>query len=92
VLEAVQIIGFGVLLGAVSAYLTVHAMQGGSSLGALSAGADVLGIERILYPRLNSTEFIITIVVIWGLGVLTALWPARRAAKFDAIEAMRSTN
>jgi len=92
VLEAVQIIGFGVLLGAVSAYLTVHAMQGGISLGALSAGADFLGIERVLYPRLDSTEFIITIVVIWGLGVLTALWPARRAVKFDAIEAMRSTN
>jgi len=92
VLEAVQIIGFGVLLGAVSAYLTVKAMQGGISLGALSAGADFLGIERVLYPRLDSTEFIITIVVIWGLGVLTALWPARRAAKFDAIEAMRSTN
>jgi ABC-type lipoprotein release transport system permease subunit len=92
VMEAVQIIGFGVLLGAVSAYLTVHAMQGGISLGALSAGANFLGIERVLYPRLDSTEFIITVVVIWGLGVLTALWPARRAAKFDAIEAMRSTN
>jgi ABC-type lipoprotein release transport system permease subunit len=92
VLEAVQIIGFGVLLGTLSAYLTVHAMQDGISLGALSAGADFLGIERVLYPRLDSTEFITTIVVIWGLGVLTALWPARRAAKFDAIEAMRSTN
>jgi len=90
-LEAVQIIGFGVLLGAVSAYLTVHAMQGGISLGGLSAGADFLGIERILYPRLDSTEFITTVVVIWGLGVVTALWPARHAAKFDAIEAMRSS-
>jgi ABC-type lipoprotein release transport system permease subunit len=92
VLEAVQIIGFGVLLGVVSAYLTVHAMQGGISLGGLSAGANFLGIERVLYPRLDSNEFITTIVVIWGLGVATALWPARRAARFDAIEAMRSTN
>jgi len=91
-LEAVQIIGFGVLIGAVSAYLTVHAMRGGISLGALSAGANFLGIERVLYPRLDSTEFITTIVVIWGLGVLTALWPARRAARFNAIDAMRSTN
>ena len=92
VLEAVQIIGFGVLVGAVSAFLTVHAMQGGISLGGLSAGANFLGIERVLYPRLSSTEFFITVAVIWGLGVLTALWPARRAAKFNAIDAMRSTN
>lgn len=91
-LEAVQIIGFGVLIGAVSAYLTVHAMRGGISLGSLSAGANFLGIERVLYPRLDRTEFITTVVVIWGLGVLTALWPARRAARFNAIDAMRSTN
>jgi ABC-type lipoprotein release transport system permease subunit len=91
-LEAVQIIGLGVLIGALSAFFTVHAMQGGISLGGLSAGADFLGIERILYPHLDEKEFITTIVVIWGLGVLTALWPASRAARFDAIEAMRSTN
>jgi ABC-type lipoprotein release transport system permease subunit len=92
ILEAMQIIGFGVLLGAVSAYLTIQATQGGISLGGLSAGADFLGMERELYPRLDSTEFITTVIVIWGLGVATAWWPAHRAAKFDAIEAMRSTN
>jgi ABC-type lipoprotein release transport system permease subunit len=90
-LEALQIIGFGVFVGALAAYLTVQAFQGGISLGALSAGADFLGTERVLYPRLDSTEFVTTVVVIWGLGVLTALWPARRAVKFDAIDAMRSS-
>lgn len=90
-LEAVQIIGFGVFAGALAAYLTVHALQGGISLGALSAGADFLGTERILYPRMDVTEFVMTVVVVWGLGVLTALWPARRAMRFNAIEAMRST-
>jgi ABC-type lipoprotein release transport system permease subunit len=90
-LEAVQIIGFGVFAGALSAWLTVQALSSGVSLGGLSAGADFLGIERVLYPRLDTTEFVITIIVIWGLGVVTALWPARRAARFDAIEAMRSS-
>jgi len=91
VLEAVQIIGFGVFVGSLAAYLTVQALQGGISLGALSAGADFLGTERVMYPRLDSTEFVTTIVVIWGLGVITALWPARRALRFNAIEAMRSS-
>jgi ABC-type lipoprotein release transport system permease subunit len=90
-LEAVQIIGFGVLTGAVAAYLTVRALHGGIPLGVLSAGADFLGTERVLYPRLDGTEFVVTVVVIWGLGVLTALWPARRAVRSDAIEAMRSS-
>ena len=90
-LEAVQIIGFGVLIGAVAAVGTVYSLHNGISLAGLSAGADFLGIQRVLYPRLDPREFIITIVVIWGLGVLTALWPARRATRFNAIEAMRST-
>ena len=92
-LEAVQIIGLGVFMGGVGAYLSVTALSGGISLGTLglSAGADFLGISQVLYPRLELTEFAITIVVIWFLGVLTVLWPARRAAGFDAIEAMHST-
>lgn len=90
-LEAVQIIGFGVILGALAALATVYGLHDGIPLGGLSAAADFLGMERVLYPRIDTTEFIITVVVIWGLGVLTALWPARRAARFDVIEAMRST-
>lgn len=90
-LEASQIIGFGVIVGALAAYLTVYSLQDGISLGALSAGADFLGTERVLYPRLDYNEFVVTVVVIWGLGVVTALWPARRAVRFDVIEAMRST-
>ena len=90
-LEAVQIIGIGVLIGAAAAVLTVQSLHGGISLGGLSAGADFLGIERVLYPRLDPGEFAYTIIVIWVLGVLTTLWPARRAARFDVIEAMRSS-
>ena len=90
-LEAVQIIGFGVFIGAVAAVGTVYSLHNGISLAGLSAGADFLGIQRVLYPRLDPQEFVITIAVIWGLGVLTALWPARRATRFNAIEAMRST-
>lgn len=90
-LEALQIIGFGVLLGAVAALLTVYSLKGGISLAGLEAGTDFLGIEQVIYPRLEWREFFITIAVVWGLGVMTALWPARRATRFNAIEAMRST-
>lgn len=89
-LEAVQIIGLGVLLGAIGAIVTVQWMHGGIELNGLAAGADFLGIERVLYPRLEPREFFITVLVIWCLGVATVLWPARRAARFDAIEAMQS--
>ncbi|MGD8378960.1 MAG: ABC transporter permease [Gammaproteobacteria bacterium] len=90
-LEAVLIIGIGVVIGALAAVATVAALHDGISLGGLSAGADFLGIERVLYPRLDPGEFVVTVFVVWFLGVLAAIWPARRAARFDPIEAMRST-
>ena len=92
-LEAVQIIGLGVFLGALASVLTVKALSGGISLAnfGLSAGADFLGVTRVLYPRLDMHQFVVTTLVIWVLGVLTVLWPARRAARFDAIEAMHSS-
>ncbi|MGA8261706.1 MAG: ABC transporter permease [Arenicellales bacterium] len=90
-LEAVQIIGIGVVAGALVAILTVDSLHGGISLGGLSAGADFLGIERVLYPHVDAGELADTVIVIWVLGVLTTLWPARRAARFDVIEAMRSS-
>lgn len=92
-LEAVQIIGLGVMLGAIAAILTVQALSGGISLGhlGLSAGADFLGMTRVLYPRLDAHEFIITVAVIWVLGVATVIWPARRAAAFDVIDAMQAS-
>ncbi len=89
-LEAVQIIGLGVVIGAIAAVLTVKSLHNGVSIEGLSAGADFLGIERVLYPRIDVNEFIITVVTVWTLGVLTVLWPARRAAGFDVIEAMHS--
>lgn len=90
-LEAVLLIGVGVATGALAAAATVWGLHDGISLGGLSQGADFLGIERVLYPRLDPAEFAITVVVVWVLGVVTALWPARRAARFDAVEAMRSS-
>lgn len=90
-LEATQIVGLGVALGAIAAALSIYALHDGLSLSGLARGADFLGMERVLYPRLSFGEFITTILLIWPLGVFTALWPARRAARFDVIEAMRST-
>jgi len=90
IFEAGLLIGTGVALGAAAAVLTVWALHDGISLGGLSQGADFLGIQRVLYPRLALDEFVLTVAVVWVLGVAAALWPARRAARVDPVAAMRS--
>ncbi|AEH09635.1 MULTISPECIES: ABC transporter permease [Protofrankia] len=78
-LEAVVIAVFGALLG----------VAVGSFLGwALTIALKEQGIDTFAYP----TPTIITVVIVGGLlGVLAAIFPARRAAKMDILRAIATT-
>ncbi len=88
-LESVLLIGAGVLMGAVLALITAHAFHDGLDLGFLGRGAEMLGAGHILYPRTEPVDFLFYSAIVWLLGVIVALWPARRASKVSPIEAMR---
>lgn len=88
-LESGLLIGIGVLFGIVLAAISVHAFPEGIDLGFLGRGAELVGAGRILYPRVNAPDFVLYSTIVWGLGVIAALWPARRASKVSPVEAMR---
>jgi ABC-type lipoprotein release transport system permease subunit len=87
-LESLLLIGVGVAAGAALAAVTVAAFPDGLDLGFLGRGAELVGAGRILYPKINASDFVLYSVIVWGLGVLAALWPARRASKVRPVEAM----
>ena len=86
--ESALLVGLGVVLGAVTAVATVSAFSGGISLGFLAQGAEWLGAQHVLYPRIDAGEYGVFSLVIWILGVLAALWPSWRASRFSPREAM----
>jgi len=88
-LESGLLIGIGVLFGIVLAVISVHAFHSGIDLGFLGRGAELVGAGRILYPRVNVGDFVMYSAIIWGLGVIATLWPARRASRISPVEAMR---
>ena len=87
-LESVMLIGIGTVLGLVFAVASVAAFPHGLDLGFLGRGAELVGAGRILYPRFDAGDFALYSAVVWVLGVLAALWPARRASKVSPVEAM----
>jgi ABC-type lipoprotein release transport system permease subunit len=88
-LESILLIGIGVVVGIGLAALSVWPFSHGLDLGFLARGAELVGAGRILYPRINVQDFALYSAIVWGLGVVAALWPARRASRVSPVEAMR---
>jgi len=87
-LESALLIGIGVLFGVAFAMASVQAFSNGLDLGFLGRGAELVGAGRILYPRIDAGDFILYSAIVWLLGVIATLWPARRASKVSPVEAM----
>ncbi len=87
-LESFVLIGVGVAIGGALSVASVQAFPNGINLGFLGRGAEFVGAGRILYPRADAGDFVLYSAIVWILGVLVALWPARRAAKVSPVEAM----
>jgi len=80
-LESVLLIGLGILAGFISGAATVLAFHDGLNLGVLSKGAMLFGVGRVLYPHMDWSQAVIIALFVWGMGVITSLYPAWRAAR-----------
>jgi ABC-type lipoprotein release transport system permease subunit len=87
-LESALLIGVGVVFGIVFAAISVRAFHGGIDLGFLAQGAEMVGAGHVLYPRIDIGDFALYSIVVWVLGVVATLWPARRASKIAPVDAM----
>ncbi len=87
-LESALLIGLGVVAGAALMLLTLAPFGHGLDLGFLAPGAEMAGIGRVLHPKLAPGEALGFCGLVWVLGILAALWPARTAAKATPAAAM----
>jgi len=78
-----------VVLGVALAVATILGLSGGVDLSGFAAGLEMFQSGEVIYPGFDVARMVGFSAAIWGLGVLVALWPARRAARLSPVEAMR---
>ena len=88
VLESALLIGVGVILGNLFMAVTLLPFGHGLDLGPLAPGAEMSGASGVIYPQFNLAGAIAYSLIVWLLGVATALWPAAAAARTQPIVAM----
>ena len=88
-LESILLIGLGVLIGMLTAALTIFALRDGIDLSAFSQALESFQAADIVYVEIHPADYIIFPLAVWAIGVVVALWPAWRAQKISPVEAMR---
>jgi len=83
------LVGAGVVIGAILAVLTVWGFRGGLDLTAYARALEMVDMGTMIFLKYHPAQMVQFSIIIWILGILVALWPARRASKCSPQEAMR---
>lgn len=87
--EAFILLLLGSAAGNLAGWLTVAPLaESGVNLSALAAGAEYIGVSRIIHPALDPVNLILANLVVFVLGLAVSLYPAVKAARFTAVKAL----
>jgi len=91
-LESILLLFIGIIAGNIFAYFCIWVLSGsGIDVSALAAGAEYFGMSRVIFPVLAVKDVIVANMTVLILGLLVCIYPAAKAARFTAVEAMAHT-
>ena len=86
--ESLILLGLALLLGNLSAWATIHSLEGGIDLSAVAEGMEMMGVAPVLYPAWSGNDLLVANLVVIVLGLAASLYPAWRASRQVPIEAI----
>ncbi|UCC66840.1 MAG: ABC transporter permease, partial [Deltaproteobacteria bacterium] len=90
--ESFFLLVLGMVIGNSLGFLSILALSGnGIDLSSLAAGLEFVGMSRVIYPIVHGKDIIMANLVVFILGLVVSVYPAVKAAKFSAVEAMAHT-
>ncbi|MCK9343095.1 MAG: FtsX-like permease family protein [Massilibacteroides sp.] len=79
----------GMVLGAALIAITHHT---GIYFSSIAEGFQEMGFAAVVYPTIGAQDFIIITLLVILTGILSAIYPARKALKLNPLEAIRTEN
>ena len=89
--ESLMLLALGLLAGNVLAISTILWLKDGIDVSAISEGMEMMGAASVMYPVMEWPDLVLANAVVIGLGIITSLLPAWRAAQYRPVEALSST-
>lgn len=88
VLEAAILLGIGLAIGNFLVLLTLWGFADGIDLSAYARGMESFQLNSIVFLSLKFSDVFTANMLVIVLGIITSLYPARRAARLNPIEAI----
>ncbi len=89
--EAILLLGTGLVVGNVIAWLTILPIRDGIDLTAFAEGLADMGAGTTLVPSLQLQDVIVANVLVLVLGFFASISPAWRASRLEPVEAISKT-
>lgn len=90
-LETLMLALCGGPLGIFFGYLSIALTQStGLDLSLYGEGLRSYGIDTVIYPAVETSFYFGTGLIVMGVTLIAALWPARRALKLNPVETIRT--
>jgi len=90
-MESLLLLSLGLVAGNVLAISSIIWLKDGIDFSAVSEGLEMMGATSVMYPVFQLPDLVLANIVVIGLGIITSLLPAWRAAQYRPVEALSST-
>jgi ABC-type antimicrobial peptide transport system permease subunit len=90
-LESVFLTLTGAILGLIiSGTILQITSRTGINFGMWAEGFEAIGYSAIVYPVMTIFNYMVLIALVILTGIISAIWPARKALKLNPAEALRT--
>ena len=87
--ESTLLIFIGTVFGNILCFVTMWLLRDGIDLSSFSKGTEIIGVGHHVYLILRTNDFVLANVMVVVLAIISSLYPAWHASRYEPVEALR---